>query len=158
MSEKVVLTKQGYEKLLEELKHLKTKKRREAADALEKARAHGDLRENAEYDAAKEAKQQLEIRIADLESRLARAKVFDKADINQSKIYLGATVKVQNLVSKDNFVYTLVAQDEANFDEGKISVTSPIGKGLLGKSLKEEAMIQVPAGQIKLKIMEITYE
>lgn len=144
--------------MFEDLKFLKTKKRREIAEALEKARAHGDLSENAEYDAAKEAKQQLETRIADLESRLSRARVLDKSEIAQDKAYLGATVKVQNLDSKDIFEYNLVAQDEANFDEGKISVTSPIGRGLLGRSLNEETVIQVPAGKIKLRIMEIRYE
>jgi transcription elongation factor GreA len=158
MSDKVILTQQGYDKMFEDLKALKTTKRREVAAALEKARAHGDLRENAEYDAAKEAKQQLEMRISDLESRLARAQVINRADIAQDKVYLGASVKVQNLNSKDVFDYTLVAQDEANFEEGKISVTSPIGRGLLGKALNEEAAIQVPAGTIKLKIMEIKYE
>jgi len=158
MSDKVILTKTGYEKLLLELEFMKTKKRREVADQLEKARAHGDLRENAEYDTAKEAKHQLEIRIATLEHRLASAVILDKNEIAQDKVYLGASLTVQNLDTKDIFQYTLVTQDEANFDEGKISITSPIGKGLLGKALNEESVIQVPAGKIKLKIMEIRYE
>lgn len=158
MTEKIILTQQGYDKLFEELNFLKTKKRREVADQLEKARAHGDLSENSEYETAKETKHQLEIRIAELEHKLSSAKILDKGEIAQDKAYLSAKVKVQNLDSKDIFEYTLVAQDEANFDEGKISVTSPIGKGLLGRSLNEEAVIQVPAGKIKLKIMEIKYE
>jgi len=158
MTEQVLLTKAGYEKMLKELEFMKTKKRREVADQLEKARAHGDLRENAEYDTAKETKHQLEIRIATLEHRLANAKILDKSEIAQDKVYLGASLTVQNLETKDILQYMLVTQDEANFDEGKISITSPIGKGLLGKALNEEAVIQVPAGKIKLKIMEIRYE
>ena len=158
MSERTVVTKEGYQKLLDQLEFLKTKKRREVADQLEKARAFGDLSENAEYETAKEAKHQLEIRISELERKIAQAKVVDPSEIAQDKVYLSARVKVKNLDTADIFEYTLVAQDEANFDEGKISVTSPIGKGLLGKALKEEAMIQVPAGKIKLKIMEISYE
>lgn len=158
MAEKIILTQQGYEKLSEELNFLKTKKRREVADQLEKARAHGDLSENADYETAKETKHQLEIRIAELEHKLGNARILHKSEIAQDKAYLSATVKVQNLVTQDIFVYTLVAQDEANFDEGKISITSPIGRGLLGKSVHEEAVIPVPAGTIKLKIMEIKYE
>lgn len=158
MADKIILTKQGYEKLSEELNFLKTKKRREIANQLEKARAHGDLSENSEYETAKEAKHQLEIRIAELEHKLGNARILDQSEIAQDKAYLSATVKAQNVVTKDIFIYTLVAQDEANFEEGKISITSPIGRGLLGKSLNEEAVIQVPAGTIKLKIMEIRYE
>ena len=158
MSDKVILTQEGYDKLYEDLVFLKTKKRREVADQLEKARAHGDLSENADWETAKETKHQLEIRIGQLESRLAGARIVAKGDIAQDKVYLSAKVKVKNLDSGDIFDYTLVSQDEANFDEGKISVTSPIGRGMLGMALNEEAIIQVPAGKIKLKIMEITYE
>ena len=158
MSDKVILTQEGYDKLYEDLVFLKTKKRREVADQLEKARAHGDLSENADWETAKEAKHQLEIRIGQLEARLASARIVDKGDIAQDKAYLSATVKVKNLDSGDVFDYVLVSQDEANFDEGKISVTSPIGRGILGKSLNEETIIPVPAGKIKLKIMEIRYE
>jgi len=158
MNEKVFLTQQGYDKLYEDLNFLKTKKRREVADQLEKARAHGDLSENADWETAKEAKHQLEIRIGQLEARLGSAQILEKGDIAQDKAYLTAKVKVKNLDSGDIFDYTLVSQDEANFDEGKISVTSPIGRGILGKSLNEETVIQVPAGKIRLKIMEIQYE
>lgn len=158
MTEKIILTQRGYDKLFEELTFLKTKKRREVANQLEKARAHGDLSENSEYETAKEAKHQLEIRIAELEHKLSCARILDKSEVAQDKAYLSAKLKVQNLDTKDIFEYTLVAQDEANFDEGKISVTSPIGKGLLGKALNEEVVIQVPAGKIKLKIKEIHYE
>ena len=158
MTGKVILTQQGYDKLYEELNFLKTKKRREVADQLEKARAHGDLSENADWETAKETKHQLEIRIGQLEHRLGSAQILEKGEIAQDKAYLSAKVKVKNLDSGDIFDYMLVSQDEANFDEGKISVTSPIGRGILGKALNEEIVIQVPAGKIKLKIMEIQYE
>ncbi len=158
MSDVVVLTQAGYDKLFEELNFLKTKKRREVADQLEKARSLGDLSENAEWETAKETKHQLEIRIAQLEARLGHAKIVDTRDIAQDKVYLSARVKVKNLKSGDEFNYTLVSQDEANFDEGKISITSPLGKGLLGKALNEETEIQVPAGKIHLKVLEIAYD
>lgn len=156
--EKVILTRQGYEKLVEELNFLKTKKRREVATALEKARAHGDLRENAEYDAAKEAKQQLEARISMLEAKLAQAKVVEPAEVPTDKAYLGATLEVKNLNSGDTFRYMLVSQDEANIAEGKVSVTSPIGKGLLGKTPGEIIEIEVPAGKVRLQILNIHVE
>ncbi len=156
--EKVILTPAGHQKLVDELTFLKTKKRREVADQLAEARAHGDLRENAEYDAAKNAKQHLETQIAKLELRLSRAKIVDPAEIAHDKAYLGAKLKIKNLNTGDTFEYSLVAQDEANLDEGKISVTSPIGKGLLGKGKDEVAEIQVPAGKLQFQVLEISYD
>ena len=131
--EKVVLTREGFEKLSEELNYLKTTKRVEVAKMLETARAHGDLRENAEYDAAKLAKSQLEGRIAILEDKLSRVKIVDPQEMQHDKAFLGGSLKVKNLKSGDTSVYILVSQDEADLAAGKISVTSPIGKGLLGK-------------------------
>ena len=154
--DKVVLTKAGYEKLLAELEHLKTKKRREVANQLEHARAFGDLRENAEYETAKEAKRQLETRIQDLEAKLTRARVVEASDIASDKVYLGATVELKNLDSGETIRYTLVAQDEADFNQGKISVTSPIGEGLLGKKEKDKVEIQVPAGKLKFQVLKIS--
>lgn len=156
--EKVVLTREGFDKLQEELNFLKTKKRREVAEQLSVARAHGDLRENAEYDAAKEAKQQLEKRIAMLEHRLGSARIVDPSELPQDKAYLGARLEIRNLDTKDVFQYTLVAQDEADFAAGKISVTSPIGKGLLGKGPGEQAEIQVPVGKVRLEIIRLIKE
>ena len=156
--DKIVLTKAGYEKLIADLNHLKTKKRREVANQLEHARAFGDLRENAEYETAKEAKRQLETRIQELELKLTNARVVDTSEIASDKAYLGATVEVKNLDTGETVRYTLVAQDEADFNQGKISVTSPIGKGLLGKAEKEKAEIQVPAGKLKFQILKITRE
>lgn len=156
MTERAVLTKAGYEKLIEELNHLKTKKRREAAAQLEHARAFGDLRENAEYETAKEAKRQLETRIQELEHKIVTARVVDSSEIAADKIYLGATAELKNLATGETVRYTLVAQDEADFSQGKISVTSPIGRGLLGKKEKEKAEIQVPAGTLKFQVIKIT--
>jgi len=156
--EKVILTRQGYEKLVEDLNYLKTKKRREVANQLEHARLLGDLRENAEYETAKEAKHQLEIRISSLEAKILHAKVVDPSDLPQDKAYLGATLEIKNIDSGETFRYTLVSQDEADFAKGRISVTSPIGQGLLGKAIKDKVEIQVPAGKIKLEILNISRE
>jgi transcription elongation factor GreA len=153
--DKVILTREGYDKLCEELNFLKTKKRREVANQLEFARSLGDLRENAEYETAKEAKHQLEIRIGELEGKLGRAQIVDPKDLPEGKAFLGAKLKVKNLGTGDTMDYMLVAQDEADLAKGKISVTSPIGRGLLGKELNDIAEIQVPAGKIKLQIVKI---
>lgn len=153
--DKVILTREGYDKLTEELTFLKTKKRREVAAQLEFARSLGDLRENAEYETAKEAKHQLEIRIGELENKLGRAQIVDPKDLPEGKAFLGARLEVKNLGTGDKMTYMLVAQDEADLAKGKISVTSPIGKGLLGKEVNDVAEIQVPAGKIKLQIVKI---
>ena len=156
MTDRIVLSREGYEKLLAELNHLKTKKRREVANQLEHARAFGDLRENAEYETAKETKRQLETRIQELEMKLTHARVVDMSEIPAGKAYLGATLELKNLDSGETVRYTLVAVDEADFAQGKISVSSPLGKGLLGKSEKEKVEIQVPAGKLKFEILKIT--
>lgn len=156
--DKVILSREGYEKLAEELNFLKTKKRREVANQLEHARAFGDLRENAEYETAKDAKRNLETRIAELENRLGRAQIVDLKDLPSDKAYLGVTLELKNMDSGETFRYMLVAQDEADFAAGKISVTSPIGRGLLGKAPNEIAEIQVPAGKVKYKILKISRE
>lgn len=156
MSDKVILSREGYQKLIEELNLLKTKKRREIAKQLEHARSLGDLRENAEYETAKEAKHLLELRIQSLEERLTQARVVDLQDLPKGKAYLGTTLELKNLDTGEVCRYTLVSQDEANFAQGKISVTSPIGKGLLGKAEKEKAEIQIPAGKVSYQVLKIT--
>lgn len=153
--ERVILTREGYEKLVEELNHLKTKKRREVANQLEFARSLGDLRENAEYETAKEAKHQLESRIASLEAKLAHVQIVDPRELPKDKAYLGVSLEIKNLETGQIFCYTLVAQDEADFQKGKISVTSPIGKGLLGKSINDVVEIQIPAGKVKYQILRV---
>ncbi len=156
--DKVILTREGYEKLVDELNFLKTKKRREVADQLEHARALGDLRENSEYETAKEAKHQLEIRISNLEAKIVQARIVNPSELPQDKAYLGATLEIKNIDTQQVFRYTLVSQDEADFAKGKISVTSPIGKGLLGKAPNEKVEIQVPAGKIRLEVLKFIRE
>jgi transcription elongation factor GreA len=152
----VYLTRQGYEKLREELESLKTVRRRELSKEIEKARAHGDLSENAEYDAAKEAQALNEKRIAELEEKLARARILDDENIPKDEVLIGATVKLKDLDSKDVLEYTLVSEVEADFSQGKISVTSPVGKGLLGHKENETVEIKIPAGILRYKILKIS--
>ncbi len=152
----VILTAEGYEKLKAELQNMKTVKRMEVARALEKARAHGDLSENAEYESAKEAKAQLESRIRTLEEKLMLAKVVDLKEAPTDKVYLGTTVELQNEKTGDKVKYTFVPENEANVSQGKLAISTPIGKALLGKSVGETAQIQVPAGIIVYKVLNIS--
>ena len=156
MSDNIFLTKQGYEKLRKELKALRGTKRREIADALEKARLLGDLSENAEYDAAKQSQDINEKRIYELEHKLGRARILDNEDIPKDKAYVGAKVTLLDADSKEEIVYMLVAEDEADFGQGKISLSSPVGKALLGKKKGEIVNIKVPAGTLRYKIMHIS--
>lgn len=153
--DRVILTKQGFEQLRSELEYLKTKKRREVADALERARAHGDLRENAEYDAAKLAKQQLEARIHLLEEKLAKAQVVEVTDAPTDKIYFGTTVDLKNQKTNSDVTFTFVAEDEADISKGKISIQTPIGKALLGHTAGDVVEVNVPAGLISFKVIRI---
>lgn len=155
MEHKVILTQEGYDKLSKELAYLRSTKRKEVAELLSTARAHGDLRENAEYDAAKEAKKHLETQIAKLEMKLANARIVDLSELPQDKAYLGAKVEVKNLDSQEIFLYILVTPDETNFSEGKIGTTSPIGKALLGKGPKDLVEVRVPAGMVRLEILRL---
>lgn len=153
--DKIVLTREGYDKLMEELTFLKTKKRREVANQLEFARSLGDLRENSEYETAKEAKHQLEIRIGELEMKLGNAKIVDPSELPEGKAFIGCKLELKNITTGKNIFYTLVAQDEADFSKGKISITSPIGKGLVGKEVGAKVEIQVPAGKVCFQILKI---
>ena len=158
MEHKVILTQEGYDKLTAELTYLKGKKRKEVAEMLSVARAHGDLRENAEYDAAKEAKRHLETQIAKLEMKLSNAQIVDPSELPQDKAYLGAKVEVKNLDSMEIFLYILVTPDETNFSEGKIGTTSPIGKALFGKGPKDIIEVTGPAGMVRLEILRLIRE
>ena len=153
--EQVILTRAGFERLQEELRTSKTAKRVEVAKQLEAARAHGDLRENAEYDTAKEAKAQLESRIRRLEEKLALAKVVDPANAPVDKIYFGTSVEVKSKNSGDFLTFTFVAEDEADVSKGRLSIRSPIGKALLGHRVGETVEVQVPAGVIAYEIVKI---
>ncbi len=149
------LTPEGYEKLKNELEHLKTKGREEVAKAIAEARDKGDLSENAEYDAAKDAQGYLEMKINEKEKVLANARIIDKSQLDASSVTILSTVKIKNKRNNKEVSYTLVAESEANLKEKKISVTSPIGKGLLGKKVGEIAQVATPAGTIDFEIMSI---
>jgi len=152
----VYLTRSGYEKLVEELNFLKGEKRRQLSKAIGEARAHGDISENAEYDTAKDAQGRNEERIADLEYKLAQARIIDNENISADEVLIGAKVRLKDLDSQKVLEYTLVSEVEADYSAGKISVTSPIGVALLNHKEKEILQIKVPAGVLRYKILKIT--
>lgn len=149
-------TAEGLKKLREELDHLKNVMRQKASQDIADARDKGDLSENAEYDAAKEAQGLLEMRIAKLEEVHANARLIDESQLDVSKVLVLSNVKIKNQANGAEMKYTLVAESEADLKTGKISVTSPIGKGLLGKSVGETAEITVPNGVLKFEILEVS--
>ncbi|AXJ00427.1 transcription elongation factor GreA [Cyclonatronum proteinivorum] len=149
------LSKEGYQKLNDELRQLKTDGRKQVAADIEEARSKGDLSENAEYDAAKEAQGLLEKKIAELENALANARIIDEKNIDASKVYVLSTVTILNKKNNKKSTYTLVSPQEADFNTGKISVESPIGKGLLGKEAGDVVTVKVPAGMLELEILSI---
>ena len=149
-------TEEGLKKLKDELNQLKDVERPKASNAIAEARDKGDLSENAEYDAAKEAQGMLEMRISKLEERLANARVIDESQLDNSKVLVLSKVKIRNKSNGMTMDYMIVADGEADLSKGKISVNSPIGKGLLGKSVGEISKISVPTGFIDLEILEIS--
>lgn len=149
-------TQEGLQKLKDELYQMKMVERPKISQQIAEARDKGDLSENAEYDAAKEAQGLLEARIAKMEGLVANARLVDTTNVDTSKAFILSKVKIKNLNNKAVMEYTLVAENEANLAEKKISVDSPIGKGLLGKSVGDIAEVQVPAGKIKFEILEIS--
>ncbi|HAE13567.1 MAG: transcription elongation factor GreA [Chitinophagales bacterium] len=149
------MTEEGLDQLKIEIQTLKTKGRAEMAQMIKEAREKGDLSENAEYDAAKEAQGLLELKISQLEEILANARVMDTAKIDTSKVSVLTTVRVFHMGLKKEIEYTLVTEKEADLKQNKISVSSPIGKGLLGRKVGEEVEIQVPAGKLGMKILDI---
>ena len=156
MSKVSYYTEEGLKKLREELRQLKDIERPKVSQAIADARDKGDLSENAEYDAAKEAQGLLEMKISKLEETLAGARVIDESQMDTSKVLVLSTVKIKNQTNGMEMTYTLVADGEADLASGKISVNSPIGKGLLGKSVGEVAEVQVPNGVMKFDILEIS--
>jgi transcription elongation factor GreA len=156
MSKVSYYTPEGLKKLKDELNQLRDIERPKASQAIAEARDKGDLSENAEYDAAKEAQGMLEMKISKLEEILSNARVIDESQLDVSKILVLSKVKIKNQTNGMEMNYTLVADGEANLAAGKISVNSPIGKGLLGKSLGDIAEIQVPNGVLKFEILEIS--
>ena len=156
MSKVSYYTAEGLKKLRDELNHLKDVERPKASQAIAEARDKGDLSENAEYDAAKEAQGLLEMKIAKLEEVYSNARLIDESQLDTSKVLVHSTVKIKNLGNKTEMKYKLVAQSEADLKAGKISVDSPIGKGLLGKKVGDIAEVQVPNGTMKFEIIEIS--
>lgn len=155
MSKVSYYTAEGLKKLREELNHLKDVERPLASQAIAEARDKGDLSENAEYDAAKEAQGMLEMKIAKLEETLSGARIIDESQLDVSKVLVLSKVRIKNLNNNMEMNYTLVAESEADLKTGKISVTSPIGKGLLGKAIGEIAEVTVPNGTLKFEILSI---
>jgi len=156
MSSVSYYTAEGLKKLREELDHMKSVERPHISQQIAEARDKGDLSENAEYDAAKEAQGLLEMKIAKLEDVLANARVLDSDNIDLSKVGVLTKVKLKNVANGATMTYSLVAEKEADIKQSKISVTSPIGKGLLGKRVGEIAEIQVPRGTMSFEVLEIT--
>ena len=153
--EPVYLTRERLVELEQELRELKTNGRKVMAQKIADARGHGDLSENAEYETAKEEQQQFELRISKLENTLSRTKLIEAKDLPNDRIYILSKVKLKDLKTNDNCEYLLVSPEEANFEENKISVTSPIGKALLGKTKGESVEIKVPAGLLNYQIIDV---
>lgn len=156
MSQLTYYTEEGLAKLKAELDQLKKVERPAISAQIAEARDKGDLSENAEYDAAKEAQGMLEMKISKLENLVSNARIVDEKDLDVSKALILSTVRLKNLAMKKEMSYTLVAENEADLKAGKISVESPIGKGLLGKKVGDVAEILVPNGTLKFEILEIT--
>jgi len=150
------VTKETFEQMRAELQHMKGVERPAASRAIAEARDKGDLKENAEYDSAKEAQGLLEAKIALLEGQIASARIVDETNIDTSKVSILTRVKLTNLATKKQVTYQIVSEKEADLKAGKISSTSPIGKGLLGKKVGDTAEVQAPAGIIKFQIEDIT--
>ena len=156
MSGFIYLSREGMEKLKDELNYLKSTERPKIINQIAEVRDKGDLSENAEYDAAKEAQGLLEARIARLENEFSKSRVLDEKNIDLSTAKLLTTVKIENIQSKQKMSYTLVSESEADLKNKKISISSPIGRGLMGKKVGEIVDISVPSGVIKFKILDIT--
>ncbi len=155
MSNVFYLSEEGYKKLKEELEYLKNVERPRISQMIAEARDKGDLSENAEYDAAKEAQGMLELRIAKLEETLNNSRILDDTNIDKSKVQILSRVKIKNTKTNQILEYTIVSESEANLKEGKISINTPIAKGLLGKKVGDVVEINVPNGKISLEILEI---
>ena len=157
MSKHTYFTDSGLKKLKDELHQLKTKGRKDIANQIAEARDKGDLSENAEYDAAKEAQGLHELKISKLEESISNARIIDESNINTDKVSILSKVKIRNLSMNKDFEYTIVSEEESNLQHAKISIDSPIGKGLLGKKKGEVVNVDVPSGKIKFKILDISF-
>lgn len=151
----VYLTKERLVEIEKELKDMKINGRKDMAAKIAEARAHGDLSENAEYDAAKEEQGLFELKISKIEDILSRARVIDKSQFPNDKVHILSNVKIKNLKTKKTINYTLVSQEEADFHSGKISVVSPVGKSLMGTKVGEKVKVKAPAGLLEFEILSI---
>lgn len=156
--ERVPMTIYGHSKLTAELKHLQSVERPAIIAAIDEARSHGDLKENAEYHAAKERQGFIEGRIAELESKLSRAEVIDPTKLKGERVVIGATVQLVDVDTDKSVTYALVGPDEADLEKGLISTTSPIGKALLGKSVGDEAVVAAPSGKRTFEIEKVEFK
>ena len=158
MSERVPLTKRGFERIRDELKRLKTTERRDVAHQLEVARAHGDLKENADYDAARERQGMLEAMIRDLEDVVARAEVIDTSKLSGDRVVFGATVTLFNTDTEEENTIRIVGEAEADVKAGLISVTSPLARSLIGKHLDDTVRVTAPGGRKEYEITDVDFE
>lgn len=158
MSKVSYYTREGYDRLKNELQELKTKGRADIAKQIAEARDKGDLSENAEYDAAKDAQGLLELKIAKLEQVVGNARVIDESSLDTSKVSILSTVRIRNKKNKMEVKYTLVSEEEADLKKNRISIKSPIGQGLMGKKVGDVAEVKAPAGTMEFEILEITIE
>ena len=156
MDDKVFLSREGAEKLKKELESLKGSKRKEIAEDIARARAFGDLKENAEYDAAKNSQAMNEKRISEIEDKLSRVQIIDSSNMPTDQVLVGATVLLKDLKTQEEFSYSLVSDEEADFDAGRVSINSPIARGLLGKKVGELAEVKIPAGLLRYKVLKIS--
>ena len=157
MEGKIPMTPAGNSRLREELKTLKEVERPKISREIGVAREHGDLSENAEYHAAKDRQGWIEARIKDLEDKLGRAEIIDPSKLSGSKVAFGATVKLSNIDTEEETVYQLVGADEANLDQGSISITSPLARALIGREVGDEVKVRMPAGERLYEILEVEY-
>jgi len=158
MSKVVYMTDAGLRKLREDLDRLVNIERPKISQQIGEARDKGDLSENAEYDAAKEAQGMLEMRISKLQEMITNSRIIDESKLDRTSVQILSTVKLRNTKTGAEMTYTLVAENEANVREGKIAISTPIGKGLVGKKIGEEVVINIPSGQLFVEIVEITHK
>lgn len=155
--ERIPITSEGFERLKAELERLKTVDRKEIIEAIAEARSHGDLSENAEYDAAKEKQGLIEGRIAELESKMPRFDVIDISKMSGDTVTFGATVKLENMDNDDIKVYTIVGPDESDVTSGRISILSPLARAIIGKKAGDEVVVQAPGGDIDYEIIKVSF-
>jgi len=156
--DRIPITVEGHKAVKAELERLKTVERKEVVEAIAEARGHGDLSENAEYDAAKERQGMIEARINELESKMGRFDVIDTTNLKSDKVIFGATVVIENLDTEERKTYKIVGPDEADISKGTISIMSPIARALINKRVEDDAVVQAPGGDVEYEIINISFE